>query len=291
MEISVPEGLLSSYALDPSDIYLYSGVIDRDGADKLIQLTTAPSNKKACLIICTFGGDPNAAFKIARRLQEKYEKFSLFIDGYCKSAGTLIAVGSDEVIMSGTAELGPLDIQLQKEDEISRQGSSLSINEALRNLKEEAINFFDTMLKNLNNRRISTRTAAELATIFAIGFVEPILSQIDPIKVGESRRAIRIALDYGDRLAKERGNLSCLASLYKLIFSYPDHGHVIDYKEAQGIFKNVIKRGLLEKKISETLGDILKNPCKNNVVEKLELNKEEQDEGAAKKTKNEDLEN
>ena len=37
---------------------------------------------------------------------------------HCKSAGTLLALGADEIIMSNLSELGPLDIQLPDRDYI-----------------------------------------------------------------------------------------------------------------------------------------------------------------------------
>lgn len=94
-----------------ADIIYYRGSIDRQcGADYITNL--APENNNVVLILCTTGGDPHAAYKIARALQAKYKKFYLYVNCYCKSAGTLIAIGSDEVIMGNGAELGPLDAQL-----------------------------------------------------------------------------------------------------------------------------------------------------------------------------------
>ena len=44
------------------------------------------------LILVTEGGNPDAAFRIARTLQCMYEHFYCAISGFCKSAGTLIAL-------------------------------------------------------------------------------------------------------------------------------------------------------------------------------------------------------
>ena len=54
------------------------------------------------LLMVTFGGDPNAAYRIARVLQENYKtvspkvpkpaprgSFSIYVDTFCKSAGTI----------------------------------------------------------------------------------------------------------------------------------------------------------------------------------------------------------
>src|SRR5690606_4047772 len=98
------------------------------------------------------------------------------------------------------AEFGPLDIQLREKDEIAKHSSGLNIDEALRTLKYETLHFFrNTLFQLAGEAGISTKTAAELATQLAIGFINPIVSQIDPIRLGEAGRAVKIALAYGER--------------------------------------------------------------------------------------------
>ena len=48
-----------------------------------------------------------------------------YVDTVCKSAGTILALGADVIIMSQYAELGPIDVQLQKEDEVGESTSGL----------------------------------------------------------------------------------------------------------------------------------------------------------------------
>jgi ClpP class serine protease len=40
------------------------------------------------------------------------------VSGYCKSAGTLIALGANELAFGEHGELGPLDVQIAKRDEV-----------------------------------------------------------------------------------------------------------------------------------------------------------------------------
>jgi hypothetical protein len=226
-------------------------------------MTEAPQNPNALLLLCTPGGDAHAAFKIARRLQEKYKRFYLYVYGYCKSAGTLIAIGADEIIMSDYAEFGPLDVQLQDKDEIWRYSSGLNIDESLRTLKAETWRFFkSTMVQLVAETGISTKTAAEIATNLAIGFINPIVSQIDPVRVGEIQRAVKIALAYGERLTQTRGNLES-AELVNLITGYPDHGFTIDYLEAKKVFKNVRKCDDTENEVGKSLAAVIRYPNNN----------------------------
>ncbi len=69
--------------------------------------------------------------------------------------------------------------------------------------------------------------------------LEPIFAQIDPLKLGENTRALNIAREYALRLDKQPDNLEPGESLEKLVSGYPDHGFVIDRKEAQDLFRRV----------------------------------------------------
>ena len=103
---------------EDTDVIIYSGSIDRTGYEDFCN--TIPHNKreKLLLVLCTFGGDPDAGYRIARAAIHHYgsSNFRILIPSHCKSAGTLICIGAHELLMADIAELGPLDIQLQKKD-------------------------------------------------------------------------------------------------------------------------------------------------------------------------------
>jgi len=271
MTNDISDALASVSATLEADIIFYNSDIDMKGADALINIASHAKNKNALLLLCTSGGDANAAYKIARCLQSQYEKFFLYVYGWCKSAGTLIAVGSDEIIMSDYAELGPLDVQLKEKDEIFNFSSGLNIDESLRTLQSETLRFFRlTMLELAGNMGISTRTAAELATNLSVGYVSPLVAQVDPIRVAETNRAVKIAVAYGERLAQAgRGNLRSKAELAKLVQGYPDHGFVIDFEETKTIFKKVRKHTDNEKVLGELLKDALRAPLSDGKIERL----------------------
>lgn len=115
-----------------ADLLLYSADIDEENADKLIEAVRKKSSRRSnvVLILASYGGDPDAAYRITRFLKQAYNKFTLFVFGYCKSAGTLIALGADEIVMSDFAELGPLDVQVLRENDF-RRSSGLDLQQAL----------------------------------------------------------------------------------------------------------------------------------------------------------------
>ncbi|WP_095908443.1 SDH family Clp fold serine proteinase [Enterobacter cloacae] len=229
---------------DNTDVYVYTGEIERKGH---LLLTNAIDTRKkqvglkdnVLFCIATYGGNPDAGYRIGRALQHNYKHITMLILGPCKSAGTLIAVAAHKLIIGDMGELGPLDIQLKKNDEIGELSSGLVIQTALEELKDCALSAFRSYLVNIKLRnQISTKMSADIAAKLTEALVSPMASQIDPIKLGEHQRAMTIALSYGNRLNGHSKNLK-ENSLRKLIASYPAHGFVIDRKEAKELFNQV----------------------------------------------------
>lgn len=236
-----------------ADIFLYSGPVERPVANLFLDVA-AGANKRsnAVLILCTYGGDADAAYIIARFLKRTYKKFTLYVFGYCKSAGTLIALGADEIVMSIKGELGPLDVQLLKADNLFFRGSGLDIDEAIESLSEQAFEIFEKHLLGIiekSSGSITTKTAADIASTLAVGLLSPITAQIDPLHVGEVERAINIAYQYGIRLNGDEGRIN------RLVSDYPSHSFVIDFDEAKQIFENVRQPNATESRLELVLQD------------------------------------
>jgi membrane-bound ClpP family serine protease len=150
-----------------TDILLFNGPIERPRDRRLIKLLTKRSCRPNLLmILVTNGGDPDAAYRIARSIQDHYKKFTVCIPGICKSAGTLLLLGAHELAFSENGEIGPLDIQMAKKDELWESESGLTVMTALTALSENAQDAFDHFLVSLTTRsggRITVRTASEVA--------------------------------------------------------------------------------------------------------------------------------
>jgi Serine dehydrogenase proteinase len=245
------------------------------------------SRKNAGLFLTTFGGDADAAYRIARFLQQSYTSgnLTLYIYSQCKSAGTLLAVAANELVMSDEGELGPLDVQLSKPDELAEYSSGLTPTQALSILRAESYKVFEGALLETrfrSGRQITTKMAAELASQIAIGLFRPIYEQLDPMRLAETERATMIAWEYGCRLT--RGNITeeCIDTL---ITGYPAHGFVIDRVEAGVLFKSVRVPDELESKLFALIRKIPheQKPLMGFLGPKTKTNiatKEQQDEPA-----------
>ena len=240
------------------DVILYNGPLVRPWDNAFIQLcATRRKRPNVVLILVTEGGDADCAYRIARCLQTQYESFQLFVTGYCKSAGTLLATGAHELIMSNHGELGPLDVQLSKKDELWQRQSGLIGMDTLRALQGSAFEAFEQFFLQLKSRSgdtVSLRTATEIATELTSGLFAPLYTQVDPLDIGEARRAMSIANDYGDRLFQQSRNIAGEDVLERLTSGYPSHGFVIDRLEAEELFLNVREPTEQESALAIALG-------------------------------------
>lgn len=238
--------------IEEYDCYVYIGSINMTGYYRLYsEINKHKKKEKILLCLITFGGDPNAGFKIGRVLQDKYpNNVAIYIPNVCKSAGTLTTISANHIIMHDKGELGPLDIQLRKDDELGVSNSGLDIFKTLETLEDRANLAFNKYLRAARfGQGLSTKMSADVATKLVATIINPIAEQIDPIKIGEHQRATDIAIEYGNRLNQISKGLCDTNALDKLIRGYPSHGFVIDLKEAKTIFSCVIpaQKDIIEK--------------------------------------------
>jgi hypothetical protein len=64
------------------------------------------------LILHTSGGMPTAAQTIVEYLRSKFTSIEVIVPTYAMSAGTMIALASDRIVMGRPSQLGPIDPQL-----------------------------------------------------------------------------------------------------------------------------------------------------------------------------------
>lgn len=181
------------------DFILYNGPIARSAVLDFMERVKASINRPAVtLLLVTNGGDPDAAFKMARYLQNSYAQVTVLVSGACKSAGTLLALGAHEVAFTPYGELGPLDIQMAKIDRFGQSQSGLVITDAINTLEQRAIEVVynvSSTLMQANQGMISFPAATHVAVETMKAIYGPVLSRIDPEEIGTRSRAMRIAQD------------------------------------------------------------------------------------------------
>lgn len=251
-------------ALD-ADVLLCNGPIreplDQVTIDNIRKLRSRRPN--ALLVLTTLGGSPDAGYRIARCFQRSYRRFSVCVDGPCASAGTLITLGANEVVMSDNGSLGPLDTQIAKTDELWEMSSGLTGLIALDAIRREAYDAFEESLVNLKvdlPNQLTLKTAMDVAVKLTTGLFGPVYAQIDPMKLGEDERALKIAEHYGRRLSSKAKSLKP-GSIEKLLASYPSHSFIIDREEAEELFASVRAPSQVEEELLAHCGERARVPA------------------------------
>jgi ClpP class serine protease len=65
--------------------------------------------KKISLVLYTRGGDTLAAWSLVNLIHNFCKDFEIIVPFHCHSAGTLICLGADRIVMTKQATLGPID--------------------------------------------------------------------------------------------------------------------------------------------------------------------------------------
>ena len=204
-------------------------------------VTEFKKSNKVVLILVTYGGSANAAYRTARFLQTVYEDVVAFLPAECKSAGTLLVTAANSVIISPFGEIGPLDVQLLKRDELAGRRSGLTTRSALEDLKTHSFDLFEHFMTEIISKSgtaVSFRAAADVAAKVSSRLLSRIYEQINPDALGQDYRDLSIAIRYGERLNRKFNNLKKDA-LKRLVYEYPSHDFVIDLEEAKELFQRV----------------------------------------------------
>lgn len=227
------------------DYYVYAGEVTRRACSGLAsriqkKVTTRDS---ARLLISTVGGDPDAAYILARALRQKYSHLTVVVWGICKSAGTLIALAGDTLAFSTLGELGPLDIQVSKTDELMLSESGLNtlqaVDEVQRGVASTFLHAMERITNQFANGSLSAKLLTSIAQHLAVETWRHIATQIDPYRLADVRRSMNIASAYAARLTLDGRSNMKPGTLDALINNYPSHTFVIDMKEAGELFTEV----------------------------------------------------
>jgi ClpP class serine protease len=112
-----------------------------------------------------------------RLLYEKFESVAFIVPGMAKSAGTIMVMGGDEILMEPTSSLGPIDAQIQAEGKVF---SAEAFLKGLESIKSEVAE------KNSLNRAYI-----------------PILQRISPGEIQSAENALSFAKELVTEWLKE----------------------------------------------------------------------------------------
>jgi hypothetical protein len=130
-------------------------------------------DKAIDLILETPGGSGEIAEDIVRLIRGRYETLGVIVPGIAKSAGTIMTMAADEILLEPISSLGPIDAQIQWQGKVF---SAHALLEGMEKIKDEV-----TKTNTLNRAYV------------------PILQNISP---GELQHA-QNALDFARELVRD----------------------------------------------------------------------------------------
>ena len=182
------------------------------------------------LLFHTPGGSPEAAANIIRVCRSYSKRFRVIIPNAAMSAGTLIAMGSDEIIMSDTSKLGPIDPQM-----VFVQSKDVAI-------MRPAQSFIDAYIDLINNARALIAQGQPAAPFLHL------LDRQDPSWIIECVRARNATKNLAEEMLKanmlKNKSEKEIEEVVQKFFDVGDkntHGRTIGLDEADG-FGLKIKR-------------------------------------------------
>lgn len=92
------------------------------------------SGKAIDVILETPGGSGKTVEDIVKLLRSRYESVAVIVPGVAKSAGTIFAMGADEILMETVSALGPIDAQMTFQGKIF---SAHALLEGMKKIKDE----------------------------------------------------------------------------------------------------------------------------------------------------------
>jgi len=170
------------------------------------------------LLLQTPGGDIDAAEKLVYMLRERARAMRLIVTDRAKSAGTLIALASDSILMSPTSELGPIDPQITITQPDGKQ------------LTRPAQSFLDGL------EQIKLDVARNHGQLNPAYF--PLLNQLDPALLDYCSKAMTRSREFAEKwlcqhmLSGEPDKAKQISERLGSVEAYRSHGMVIDYHEA-----------------------------------------------------------
>jgi hypothetical protein len=177
-------------------------------------LHNVPQGEPLDLLLNTPGGDVDATEKLVHMLLERVgdAKLRIIVPDFAKSAGTLMALGAHEIVMSDCSELGPIDPQMMVYDSNDHPVFH-SIFNYLRAYEDAS-----RALRGDPNDPVA----------------QAVFSRFDPTTVNKIEMVHGRARMFADKLLNRRGvsNFTKITSQLLDIEAYPSHGQMIGWEEA-----------------------------------------------------------
>ncbi len=216
------QAIANNYKEEPLDKYNVlvlhdSTTMSKSDSDNIYNaVTNFDKSKPLLLILYSRGGDVGSAYLIGQLCREYSSKLVISVPRQAKSAATLLCCAANEIHMGSLSELGPIDPQIKGLPVLGLKNSIEHIASLVKDIPESAKMF----AKYLHY-------------------------SVKPMDIGYYERVAESAVQYAEKLlivnkAKIPKDKSAKNIAEDLVYSYKDHGFVLDKTEATKVFGSEI---------------------------------------------------
>jgi len=212
-----PEEMGSMEALDADDCYKI-----------LRQFGLHPDSKQSQLdvLVHTLGGDPKAAYRLAKCLRYFTDTVTFLVPEFAYSAGTLLCLSGNEIRFGHNAGISPIDISLQSGSE---------------SIELTAIDYFMEFVKDSQKeiQHILRKEGIKSPSRVGSDLLGRLVDQVQAIKVGSYYRERMLTRHYAEELLSrfmlvDLPNIEGRQNkiLDHLLFKAPAHEFQVDYEQS-----------------------------------------------------------
>jgi ATP-dependent protease ClpP protease subunit len=198
------------------------------------QLRSIGTTEKLDLFLYTRGGETNSVWPLVNIFREYSEDFSVIVPFRAHSAGTLVCLGADKIVMSEAAELSPVDPttgnQFNPVDEIDKR--------TRRGISVEDVIAYMELAKDPS--KVGLQDSDHILEVF-----KKLSEEVHPIALGNVNRAHTQSRELATKLLKlhmtsEEDKARIEEIVDDLTKNLHSHSHAINRNEAKDIFgKNI----------------------------------------------------
>ena len=210
--------------------------------------------KKISLLLYTSGGDMLAPIRIVKLIRNHCDEFEVLVPYKAHSAGTLICLGADTIVMGKLGELTPVD---------PTTGHPFNPQNPANPQQK-----LEVSVEDLNSYLLFAKEKAEVKSEQMIDAYKLLVEKLHPLSIGNAYRAYRMARLLTERLLwlhmdKEKDNEKIKKIVKEITGDITIHAYPIDRDEAANL-------GL---KIEKATDEIDKSICQiyENYAEEMKL--------------------
>lgn len=200
------------------------------------QLSSIGKQPALDLVLFTRGGDTEAPWRIVTLIREFCDRFSVLVPYRAYSAGTVLAMGANEIVMTTLGVLGPIDPSRTHPLLPRREGAPEAEPVSVQDMRH-AMRFILETAKPGGDTQYTPDAMAHIVTA--------LFDKIHPLAIGAIEQAYDLAKLIGTRCLGTHmdpigGKAKIDAIVNKLCDEYKSHQYPICRKEAREIGLNAI---------------------------------------------------